>query len=292
MNLAALEIPDSSSEQASWLEQHLLGPDLLDVVALLEAFHTHAANSPTLADICGGHLTAVLNQGLKVLSEDQLRGLLRHSRRLIELQQLILVNGGDYWNSLDVATDRQTTARNWQRLQAALPTDLQQLQAARLPPVTAVMRNSPTWALAAVAATIAVAIGVVLIQPWKSTQWGWDVPGVLAVNVPADKYLEQLADRANDYFQRPRTTATELKQTVREFRHSCDTLIQAGHPQLAQADREWLRERCGAWAKKLDGQLAELERTDDVAKVRTQADATIRTLIEKLRERAEQVGHA
>jgi len=292
MNLAALDLPESTSELTPWLEQQLLGPDLLDVVALLEAFHPHDTASPSLDEICDGRLQSVLNQGLSALSENQTRGLLRHPRRLIELQQLILTNGGDSWNSPALrAADGQSTAQNWQRLQGALVSGDQQAQVSPLTPAASAQRK-PVWWLTSVAAMVAVAIGVVLIQPWKSTSWGWDAPGVLAVNEPADRYLEHLADRASEYFQRPRTTSGELKQTVREFRHACDTLIQAGHPQLAQVDRDWLRERCGAWAKKLDGQLAELKRTDDVAKIRTQADGTIRTLIEKLRERAKQVGHA
>ena len=288
MNLVALDLPESTGELTLWLEQHLLGPDLLDIVALLEAFHKQEADSPSLAGICEGRLPSVFNQGLNALSEEQIRELLRHPRRLIELQQLILVNGDDYWTSQAfLAADGQTTARNWNRLKSSLASDRQPQQAAaHVSPVARVQRRNFTWWLTAVAATIAV--GIFLVQPWKSGQWGWDAPGVLAVNLPADAYLEHLADKAGEYFQRPRTTSAELKQTVGQFRKSCDTLIRSAHPQLAQADRDWLRERCGAWAKKFDEQLAELERTDDVAKVRTQSDGTVRTLIEKLRERAKQ----
>lgn len=290
MNLAALEIPETTDELAPWLERHLLGSDLLDVVALLEAFRLQTDDSQSLAAICGTRLPAVLSQGLTALSPEQLRELLRHPRRLIELQQLILVDGADYWTSpAFAAVDEQTTTGNWGRLKPALATGR---QPQKVPAAVGadIRRRKSTWWLTAVAAMVAIGIGV--LQPWKSSGWGWDAPGVLAVNLPADAYLEHLATRADEYFQRPRESREQLKRTVGEFRHSCDTLIKSEHPQLAEADRGWLRERCGAWAKKLDGHLAELEKTGDVAQVRTQADGTIRTLIQKLRERAKERGHA
>jgi hypothetical protein len=115
--------------------------------------------------------------------------------------------------------------------------------------------------------------------------WGWDRPGALAVDLNAPEYLNHLADGANEWFKKRPETRQDLEQRLREFRRGCDTLIAAPHPQLSDADRDWLVERCRVWSGKLDQHVADLQTGTELTRVRDAADETIRKLIQALRDR-------
>src|SRR5262249_28459122 len=77
---------------------------------------------------------------------------------------------------------------------------------------------------------------------------------------------------------------------IAEFRKGCSALIFAPHRPLSPDDRKWLVERCRAWAEKVDKHLTALEAGGEPIRVRAEMDATVKTLIEKLRERAQAAG--
>jgi hypothetical protein len=117
MKLLSLEIPDEPTEVPQWLEGHLLSPDLAQLVAELDVLSLEGP-SATLDDVLGEKRVVVLHRGLASLSRAQLRQLLGQPELLVELQQLVLDEGGNYWmRDLDSAAIGRET---WAKLQSAL----------------------------------------------------------------------------------------------------------------------------------------------------------------------------
>ena len=300
------DMPDDSRELAAWLESHLVGDTLGELIAELSAAHpADEDRSQMLADVLGNEMAVVPERGLVPLTEQRLRSLIRWPWLLRELQQRVLTDGGPYWQTL--AASRSFDAerdRVWRRMEIEikneapasgrpsgprLPSEEMRLSSAELSgalrhPARHTQIGHHTRMLIAVAALILLGVGLWRAMP-RSEPWGWYRPGVFAQDVPAAAYLRRLADSAEEYFARPRDTTKQLEQTITDFRRSCDVLLAAQHETLNDTDRAWLRERCQAWSKKFDDQLAELRRTGDTATVRVAADETIRKLITALRSR-------
>lgn len=103
-------------ELAAWLDRVLVSPDLLEVVAELAvvgnlAPHASMAGPPEggdpretpadrAADWLGDSADDVLERGLAALPAERLGELLRSPQRLIDLQDLVLAEGGDHWLGL------------------------------------------------------------------------------------------------------------------------------------------------------------------------------------------------
>lgn len=268
---------------SAWLERHIVGDALGELIAELNAAHSPVeSRSQTVADVLGHELVAVLERGLSVLGEPKLRSLIRWPWVLRELQQSVLLEGGDFWRRLPQTSLEAERERIWKCLgvesvehAVRVHSLTKESHASRVRHTTVVL----------VAAAILMAIG--LWQFWPRTEsWGWNRPGAFASDVRADQYLRRLADLANEYFAQPRDTPQQLERTLTDFRRSCDVLLAAKHEPLSETDRAWLRERCQVWSKKFDDQLAELHRTGDTVTIRAAADETVTKLLTALRARA------
>ncbi|MFT5328670.1 MAG: hypothetical protein ACI8P0_006585 [Planctomycetaceae bacterium] len=279
MRLLSLDIPDDHAELASWLERHLVGLELRDLVVELEAIRDEAIQSTTMDEMIGTKLSEVLEAGLVTLSPVQLRSLFANPVILFELQERVLIDGGEYWESIPISDDHQQTVdRGWERLQTSIP-DRQPLSRRRLLQI-----------VTSVAAAVVVGGIVWLNQPPAGPSWGWDRPDALTVDLDASDYLNHLADAADEWFKKPRDTQAALAKRLSDFRHGCDTLIEAPHPQLSNDDREWLIGKCKAWSGKLDEHLAALAAGRPVAEVSQAADETLQKLSDALRTRVSPTG--
>jgi hypothetical protein len=305
MTLPAFEIPDDPDQLAPWLERHLVSLELGTLVAELAAVHPEADPGViTLRDLLGPQRSqSVLTQGLSVLQPQELRRLLTHPHLLLELQELVLFAGGSHWQRLsEECGDLVLPAeRGEQRLKTYL--------GAWRPRPTGGDRGRllgprPSWyqhpLVVSLSTAAAVLFAVVVwdqvvrpsaapVQPTAPTTvaWGWSKPGALPQDVPAADYLKTLADGANQWFKKRPDDAAGLAQRIIEFRQGCATLQLADHKPLSEADRNWLVERCQAWASKLDKHLADAEARKDVVQVRTEMDDTVNKLVTALKERAE-----
>ncbi|MFV0446033.1 MAG: hypothetical protein ACK5Q5_20850 [Planctomycetaceae bacterium] len=291
MSFTVLDLPDSNAELAGWLERQLVGLDLGDVVAGLLAFRPATSDEPSLDSILSGSQSDLFEQGLGVLSDTQRQSLLRYPRRLLELQERVLLQGGSYWRQLPVTTEHQ------QQVQA-IQTRLQETIAPASSRSTAIgggtaLRRSP-WAKVLTAAAVLMVglFGWWQLQPRPTAPsgWGWDRPGALASNLSAPEYLRLLSDGANDWFKKRPDDAAALKTRLEQFRHGCDTLLKAPHTPLAEADRDWLLERCRVWRGKIDEHIVALELGVPVSDVRDEADSTVNKLLTALRDRAAMLG--
>ncbi|HEX7378459.1 MAG TPA: hypothetical protein VF278_15175 [Pirellulales bacterium] len=142
----------------------------------------------------------------------------------------------------------------------------------------------------ALAARLLIALGVSLYRsPTTSPTWGWNAPDLLTEkpNETPREHLTALATAAEAWFDQPRAAAGDLEASIRQMRAGCHRLIADAHPALGAEDRQWLVQKCRDWGVKFDAQLAAIEGGAAPAQVREAMDKTVRTLIEKLHERAD-----
>lgn len=277
MTLPLLDIPDDPATWPTWLEGQIVGAELGELVDELAAVLETMTAGPSLDDICGSQLSGVLERGLSTLTAEQIRLLLKHPSRLLELQERILIDGGPYWvTKLDTPTSRDATARQWEKLTPRLVTTTAATH-------TVPSRRRIGMIIGTLAAGLLIGIGFGL---WRTPSWQPWGPDVLTAKLDADPFLEHLADHAEEFQNQPRGSATELEQQITAFRRSCDALLAAPLPQLDADDRTWLNDRCRVWAAKFDSQLAALrDGTKPWQDMREEADATVRTLAKALRDR-------
>jgi hypothetical protein len=287
MSLIVPTIPDDAAQLAPWLERQLVGLDLVRLVGELHAIHKPAAREQApVTDLLAGHLDRIYTQGLGGVPRKVLRHLLTHPGLLLQLQELILENGGPFWDECGHDYDAMNThvESGRHRLGTLVRTIL---------PQRTERASRSVW-LPILAMAAVVLIGLVswnLLRPTPQSAgatWGWDKPGALAKNVSREVYLNGLADSAQEWFNKRPDTAVDLGRRIAQFRQGCTTLLLSEHAPLNEKDREWLTERCRKWATKLDAHLADLEAGKDVAAVRQQSDETVNQLIKALRGRAEQ----
>lgn len=288
MNFTSLDIPDDDDALAAWLERQLVGLELGNVVAGLRAFADRSLTQRTLADWLGQDHAHVLSRGLTALPRERLRELFQSPRLLLELQELVLSQGGDYWRTVprDAAHER-LVGESWK----SIATKVEPAATASVAQPERTPHSRRAWLLSSAAALLVGAFAgwQVITRRVTPPDWGFDQSGLLTADIPPAEYLQRLANAASQWFNRRPEDAADLRQRIQEFRHGCDTLQAASHPQLAAADREWLLERCRVWAGKLDGHLRDLNSGKDVSTVRSEADDTINKLMAALRERATMV---
>lgn len=311
MNLYALEIPDDEAHLADWLERHLVGLHVTELVRQLEVVQGAApADAPrTLADALADRLPRVLDEGLGTLPPAQLQSLLRQPQLLLELQEQVCMGGGSYWSGVTRSAEHLELASDgWRRLQTVLQTSggktdaittaFESAAPKTVSPVTSSVtisaahsqRRRRLWlvGLVSFAAAAVVLVAVTLSNRASHQPWGWEKPGVFAAQLSAPEYLNHVADTAQEWFRKRPDTKEGLLERLHQMRRGCDALQAAQHAQLVAADKDWLLERCQVWAKKFDDQIAALEAGQSVTDIRSAADETVNKLITALRERAKQ----
>jgi len=288
MKLVAHEIPDAAEQLAPWLEQQLVGMRLRDLVAELTAFLGRQPPSATLESLLGERLPTVLDRGLRKLPEPTLRSLLQNPSLLLDLQQRVFIEGGDFWNRVPRSSE-QTAAvdRGWEALQAKLS-----LPAAPPPLPRSTMGRLPAWTRAVGALLAAGLLVTATVFFWPAqAKWGFDRPGLVAANQPTPVFFRSLATAIEEDWTPARTADRDrLLTSLKEFRHGCDTLLADPLAHLPEKDRTFLKGRCQKWRDKIDGHIADLEQDrKTVDAVRQDASGTVQTLIKVLRDEAAKV---
>lgn len=299
-----LDIPDDEAALAGWLDEQVAADDLHELIAELAA--VHAANGPrgstpqAAAEWLGESLPDVLSRGTAALPRPRLGELLRSPWLLAGLQELVFMEGGDYWNNLALrgtpapafssADVLERAAKQTAPEGGARPRGPAAARPMAVPPSPRSQSRLPV-AVAAVAAGLLVAVaGWSLLRPGlPEPVWGWNRPDALTAAAGPDAYLEQLARAADEWSAAAPTTERQLAARLGDLLVGCDRLIAAPHKPLEPADRDWLVERCRAWREKIAGHVAALETSHDVAAVRRDADATVEKLVKAIRSRAAEI---
>jgi hypothetical protein len=301
----ALAIPDNPAELATWLESELVGLDLRRLGAELAAVHRGSpAPVGTLDNWLAGYRDAVLRRGLAAMPPERLAALLRRPDWLLELQQLVLTEGGPYWDALPRSPALEARAEGtWRKLADRLD-----------PPAVPSSLRKGWWirtGLPALAASVVTAAAVLLIGFYlpsvlddgaRVTQRGGTGTGPTLTEFPAwgfarfagaspevgrEEYLRQLATSAGEWTKQRPTDAAGVARRIGEFRQGCSAILLADHKPLTPEDRKWLKDRCRTWADALDRHLAAVEAGADPIAVRTEVDDTVTRISAALLGRAE-----
>ncbi|MFO0950747.1 MAG: hypothetical protein U0835_06245 [Isosphaeraceae bacterium] len=316
-----LEVPDDSGELATWLDRQVVGLHLGRLVAELEAVHAGrpAGPAPTLDEVLAEHGSEVLGSGLNALPRVAVRVLLRHPRLLTELQERVLLEGGPHWSALQGADEGMSgaLAADWSQIQTGmLPAGRRGRSAAAAaapsqdrpsrpapPPRPPAVRLLRAWAkLATIAASMLGFFVAILAreipspaaataanfpaQPFSpGNDWGWNRPGIFGGASSRGVYLTLLADSAEQWFDERPSSAVEFARRLGELRTGCSRLLVASHDALPEADRTWLTGQCREWTSAIDQAIKALEHGEAVDRVREGVDATVRRIVESLRER-------
>jgi hypothetical protein len=311
MKLLAFDVPEDPSRLPSWLESQLTGLDLGQLVAELSAIHSREApNGLRLQNILGDRQERVLQNGLGELPQESLRQLLLHPRLLLELQELVLIGGGPYWQRVKQPSNQMSEQlvrglQGLERLWAGNRMHASESRVDQGQPRIRSIRERLAWSLRPWAVSLATAAAVLLgvfvyhyaFPPTTSpatvvaaASWGWSKPGALPEDVSANAFLNKLAEGAEEWFQRRPVDAANLAKRIQELRQGCSTLIFAEKKPLKPEDRQWLVERCRKWAETLDAHVADLESGAKPEEVLANADDTVRKFVATLREKAKEVG--
>jgi hypothetical protein len=297
MTLVLATIPDDVARLPAWLEEHIVGGALRALVSELAAVHRATPPRESVRDLLGPLLPAVLERGLAALPPEVLTHLLQQPYHLLELQGIVLLEGGSYWDTIHRPAAFGARVRDSNsRVEAALfgPDREASAQSFRepAPHVARGVGRFRTFRIVAAAAAVVFVVtfvGTRWLVPRSAVPaatWGWMKPDAFPAHMDRAAYLNRLADGADEWFAVRPVDAPAAAKRLAEFRAGCSALLLAEHPTLPPSDRAWLQERCRVWRKAFDDHLARLEDTGDVAAVLSAADATVHQLSAALRTRA------
>lgn len=305
MSHPILEIPDDFTSLRPWLEEQIQGCQLGQLVSEMAGVAGAPSTPASLESLLGARLPDVLQGGLAALDDHQLSQLLQQPLLLLDLQEQILLSENSYWSPRLQPADVEALERGWKLLASStgFPTPNQTIPATS--PVSVTERATPRpsrWyrhpafvSLASAAVVLVAVRGVDLLAPApeppaavvaEAPPWGWQKEDESEANLTSREYLHRLAERAEEWFNKRPESPSDLARRIGQFRQGCSKIMLSSHEPLPVADRVWLHERCGLWAKKLDQHLIDVEQGRDVATVRKEADETIRTLITALKNRS------
>lgn len=284
MTILITTIPDHPKEWARWLEQHLIGlslRDLMDELRLLP----NATLKPLHSLLNEKQLAGIRQYGLSVLSIDQIRALFSSPESLLELQEDVLINGGDYWTSLQTSAEVQDATDRVKKRLSKSPSTEERVARPTATSETKRISRSLLIALTSVAALLIIGFLTWQIQPYGSGSI-LGQPGLLANDVNSSaEYLNRIANAGSEWFNQHPRDSVELVRLLESVSNDCQILIDADHKRLTRDERIWFVGKCANWKNEFDTTLASLKSgqlTFEAAKA--DVDTTMRKLVTVLRK--------
>jgi hypothetical protein len=287
MTLLLTTLPDERTELAKTLERYLISPELDHLVGELTSLHGETPSSVKLRKFLDDDLGNVLVLGLTSLPGKKLRQLLRYPALLIELHDLVLMEGGPYWDQLleQEPSIQGVVQSAGARLQASL--GLQK------PPFAAPIRERrprffarPIFVSLTTAAAVLAAVYFGNQYRENQRAWGWNRPGLLTKATGPKDHFRILAEAGDEFTRHAQNSPEALDQDLREMKDGCLRLQAAKHPQLSERDRDWLKKECKGWGQELDQHLIDLRSgAKDWRIVRQEANGSVEKLVKALRDR-------
>jgi len=307
MSVRILQIPDDVADWPDWLERELVGIHLYDLVEELEITSRKERKAKSLDETLGESRHEVLQRGLSALTPNQLHGLLRNPQHLLELQELMFVEGGGYWQQVPRSESQQKMAIDqWAPLAAKLSASRQSAAPTIEPPpiIRANERVEPLKRLPNQVdglgraetsprsfgrrtlqfATLAVIAACVLfmVAPFFRTtkkESFFARASIQQSELVGQAYLEMLAETIRaDWESRPKDSDEIFEQLI-AFRDSCDVLLEDDLDQLRPEVAAELKTRCNKWRTKFDDALNQLATGADPEQVQADANQIVEQLL-------------
>lgn len=310
MSVRMLQIPDQVADWPDWLERELVGFHLYDLVRELEITSRKESKSNSLDETLGESRQEVLQRGLKILTSSQLRGLLRTPQHLIELQELVFVEGGNYWHRIPRSDSHKKMASDqWASLapkfsasqqsaapttvappivaasQRALPLNSFSDQADDLSRAATSSRSSGRRTLLFVAlAAIAACVLLVITPSFRTTNSKrfFARDSIQQSDLIDQAYLRMIAETIREDWDSHPEDSDRIRMQLIAFRDSCDVLLKDNLHQLRPEVAAELKTRCKKWRTKFDDALNQLAEGGDSAQVQADANQIVEQLLDVL----------
>lgn len=287
MTIHLLTIPDSPDQWPEWLEQQLVSLHLGKLVEELR-LHPDELKMTKLNQIFSSdELRSVIRGGLADVGIEKIQQLLHSPDALLKLQENILLNETPYWKNQGLADQlelREAVVRVKPRLKAEVNRSSPSSTEPSVSNADARSGNRLAW-------MTVIATGLLLgAFLWQFGSAG-DSANVLGEAMltandvsTAAEYFERIAASGQKWFEQPRDTPEQLSALLQITSRNCETLINAEHEALTDAERIWFVEKCVNWKTKLDVTLADLQADRiSVDAAKQQADAVMNKLVQVLR---------
>ena len=296
MSYALLEIPEDPAHWAAWLERELVGVNLHDLAGQFSLLAGSPQRGVLSELMTGDELKQISASGLSVLSQEQIGRLLASPAALFQLQDIVLSEGGEYWQSVTVQAEHQRRADVvFEEVQRRLAASGRAAPAMETAPAVETAAQADSHAvranqtrsrmLVSLTAVLVIGLGMWLLQPPAAPSWGFAKSDLAGIEVDSSSdYFNLLADAGNEWFNKRPENAQQLQKRLQTFSAGCQVLIEAPHHQLATAERDWLVTKCQAWKDKIDGLVVRLDQAPDTFdQVQVDADDVVNRLVAALR---------
>jgi hypothetical protein len=312
--LPALCLPDERSEWPVWLEQQLMGFNLPKLCKQLVTLGGKHPPQLTLSELLGNQCDAVLQQGLRgSVPDNQIQLLIQNPALLLELQDIILEEGGDYWTQVrptpavsqsletvrgkvlsQIRSNTEPSSAVDQALNPGLSDATERGSAPDLRRAESFENNKKregSWYWIGALLATAAAVLVIVMNPFQPPRDQGEFFAAAELRTPAgtvDATLSRIADRIEkDWNQKPVTDNASLLNRLITFRDSCDHLIDgrldAALQGLPDAKLTDLKERCKKWKGQAETMIADLQGESPSENLKEKADELMGRLQKILR---------
>ncbi len=313
----SLDMPEGVAEKAAWLDRQLVSEDLAAIVDELSAIHG-AADEDLSAEEgrawLGQDAEKVLSFGLSGLSQGRLREVLRRPSLLLAIQEIVLLEGGSYWDRLVREAQPVPPFRTYSGT----------VETSDGP----VLRRLGGWARGpillgilpiAVAATIGLFIqrenfqnkpkvgvnGVAITRGIDnegdpesvadaSSSWGWTSADLVAAGTPPEMVSSVLADSLEDWFRVTAESEADVKQLqmrASELWAACDRVASLKWEGMSKESLQAVHDVAISLQTAVQAMLKDLRQSPDAQnptargrRAKEMADSAVRKAIEQLRQ--------
>ena len=303
--IAILEMPESPAHLSRWLDRAIVGGNLLSLVDELSVIHRAADDEVAVDQVrewLGDSYAAVMDRGLGAIDQSRLKHLLTHPNMLISLQELVLLDGGGYWNDLMVEVPVATAVHEVSTGQGSTRWFLLSfvpvaLAASLVFFVAYDTDRAPEQLEPKVLRDVAVMRGGgedIGLGPTNGDEvWGWSRPSLLdGINSP-DEVPSRLADALSEWFDLSAAAGSDVQVlTLRanELWAGCEQLSSQAFDGMASDLRQRILDVISPFQQKLEGALRNLDTAATVsgeasaaAAAQESIDSSVRETIDALR---------
>lgn len=298
MSLKSLQIPDGLADMGAWLDELIVSHDLVDTIVELEVLAgDRLTKVQSLDGVLAGSEEAVLESGLAGASEMTLRGLLRQPSLLLELQELVMMQGGDFWQQkIDTIFGRP-------KMNSILDSASAEA-AANADPASQTMATSQSHRVSGsaagkgkqkmilgVLATLAAAVLVMFSigqfggsgSSVAKAEWGFTKSGLLESDISEAEMLDQLAAASAAWYNKTPTTPAGLAKRLRQFDLGCETLLSSRLTQLSPSNRSAVHAACEDCREAIARQLVAIANGGKLAQIQSASDTAIDALTRSIK---------